>query len=649
MKNSKQNSFHDLELNALSIQSLVQELADLLTDHSKATAVDAQLTVSQVKILSVILAATSPTMGELGEKLDTSLSTVTLLVTRLSRKGLVRRCENRKDKRIVKVRLTLRGRRKIRSVQNSIRRMWEQRLSILPINNQKALIANMESLKCFFHKISLNNRHKKDKSETTSIQLKTDGSINKYDKPSKNKYNRSDKAKRFWLLLLTLSLFTGIFLFGKIDNGNASNEIRPDVSSIFDRSLSLKECTAIALSGNPLIKEQIAALSAARANINIYKSSQLPYINFTYSATHALTPSGAPVVTSVEGVPRQFQSQPLRLSTFKDQIALTQLIYDGGEIAAKINKAKAEHREQGALLEEQKRQISLSIARTFYTALSARELVRINEENFYQANQHLRLAQANFKAGVVAKADVYFAKVPVAKAVLELTRAKNEVLLSFARLLSIMGLDVNQKIEIRDEPGNYNDLPSFQDALSFALNKHPDIIIAQEKINAQKENLKGIKAGKAPLAFFSAAYGWTGYSDDIFPKSPGNSISANVTVPIFDGDLVQSKTKQAESFLSRSMASLKVVEDKITLDVKQAYLSFTSAEESNKNALVAKEYAEENLRLVEGQYKAGVVSIVNLVDARATYLASEVDFMKARYAYELAKIEYLLSAGYSGF
>ena len=259
----------------------------------------------------------------------------------------------------------------------------------------------------------------------------------------------------------------------------------------------------------------------------------------------------------------------------------------------------------------------------------------------------MRLAQANFKAGVVAKADVSFANVPVAKALLELTRAKNEVLLSFARLLSIMGLDVNQNIELEDEPGNYNNLPSFQDALSFALNKRPDIIMAQEKIDAQKENLKGIKAGKSPLAFFSAAYGWTGYSGDIFPKSPGNSISANITVPIFDGNLVQSETKQAESFLFRGMASLKVVEDRVTLDVKQTYLSFTSAEVNNKNAQVAKEYAEENLRLVEGQYKAGVVSIVNLVDARAAYLAGEVDFIKARYVYELAKIEYLLSAAYS--
>lgn len=421
-----------------------------------------------------------------------------------------------------------------------------------------------------------------------------------------------------------------------------------------NQPLSLEDCKNIALSINPKIKEALARLDASLAIIGKEKSLELPSINFTYSLNHSLNPKGPPVISNVAGEPRTFQSQSIAISTFKDQVTISQLVYDGGKVASRIKALKAISKEQSLMLKEEERQLSLNVTKSFYEVLTATQLVRVNDENLLQAKEHLRLAVASFNAGIVAKADVAFARVPLAKAELELTKAKNNLQLGMANLVSLMGLDVNTMIELKDvflssaavNVSTINDaFLSLEEGLNEALANRTDLLALKERINAEEESFKAVKAGKFPTVLVSGGYGWTGYSKIDLPEFPGGNIGAIVTFPLYDGKLNKHEIKEAIAILEQAKNSLEVLKDQVELEVKGAYLNLVAAKEKERAALVALEYAKENLKLVEAQYKNGLVSIINLVDSRTAYLVSQTDVINSRYEHEQAKAVYLLAIG----
>lgn len=451
-----------------------------------------------------------------------------------------------------------------------------------------------------------------------------------------------------FLNLLFLSCF--ILNYGFAQPLQPTSQELYQMQKISERALSLEECVSIALAKNPAIKEAVENLSVTEARTGKERSPLLPSLTFTYSAANTLNSKGAPIVSTFGDTTRNVQSQPITISTFKDQFALSQLIYDGGQIKARIDAAKAVNREQGAHLEEQRRQVVLSVAKTFYNLLSAKELVSVNEENLNKTKEHLRFAEANFKAGVVAKADVAFAKVPVAKAELELIKAQNELKLSMAGLVSTMGLEVNTELNLKEESKRQEvKMLSLEEALSEAIAKRPELEAARERIKAQEANIKWAKAGRSPTLFVSASYGWTGYSNEFLPGSPNNSIGTSLSMPLFDGRLTKYKVEEADAMLKSTKASLESITNAVLLDVKQAYLNLTASQAKQKAASTALEYAKENLRLVEGQYKTGVVSIINLVDARTLYLEGVTELSNTIYEQKLSGIIYLFAAGRNPF
>ena len=104
-------------------------LQDAIDSYSRAMLVmeplrlriweEKQLTVSQLRLTYLIRDRENPSLGELAEALDITGATMSGLVDRLSRRGLVERLQDVTDRRVVRVRLTAEGEQLSRELQRT--------------------------------------------------------------------------------------------------------------------------------------------------------------------------------------------------------------------------------------------------------------------------------------------------------------------------------------------------------------------------------------------------------------------------------------------------------------------------------------------------------------------------------------------------
>src|SRR3990172_854980 len=85
---------------------------------------------------------------------------------------------------------------------------------------------------------------------------------------------------------------------------------------------------------------------------------------------------------------------------------------------------------------------------------------------------------------------------------------------------------------------------------------------------------------------------------------------------IFDGGNKIAKYKEAKASLEAAQARVRVQELAIWKEVEQAYLNVIEGEERIQAAKKAVESAQENFRLAQGRFDAGVGTIIELTDAQ---------------------------------
>ncbi|MCL5773485.1 MAG: TolC family protein, partial [Firmicutes bacterium] len=407
------------------------------------------------------------------------------------------------------------------------------------------------------------------------------------------------------ILFLCLLLNTFTDIASAQDIGGKTLEYNPSAPGT-QKVLTLDDCINIAIAKNQNILLAMEDINAAQARIGQAKSFNLPSLTFNSSFNRNLSPQGPPVTTSIGGNTVSFQSSARYLSTVNDQVTLSKVLIDGGTIRAQIDKAKSSAMASIHNLRIQQNNLTLSVSQGFYRVLLAYRLVTVAELSLSQAQEHLKLAEASFKAGTVARADVVFAEVPVATAKLNVARAIQEKDSSEADLNRLMGIDVNAKLALDKEvvlPDVSYDLSQLQDE---ALKNRPELAMFQAQIGAFKAALMGAKAGNLPVIATAASYGFTGYDNTLIPGFQGWNFNLNLSFPIYNGRLTEYQIKEADANLQKAQTTLDQARQDVLLQVRQAYLNFITAKENVETTKIQVEKANENLRMSEGQYAAGV-------------------------------------------
>ncbi|MDT2814798.1 MarR family winged helix-turn-helix transcriptional regulator [Vagococcus carniphilus] len=143
----------DEKINIVNAQ-LVRVFNDILTieESELKKSQFSDLSIKEMHTIEAIGMGDNKTTGEVAKTLSVTVGTLTVAVNNLVKKGYVDRDRSDSDRRIVRLKLTNRGRLFYRSHQHFHKQMVEAALEDMAVEEKEALVRGLQSLHNFLKK-----------------------------------------------------------------------------------------------------------------------------------------------------------------------------------------------------------------------------------------------------------------------------------------------------------------------------------------------------------------------------------------------------------------------------------------------------------------------------------------------------------------
>jgi multidrug efflux system outer membrane protein len=243
-----------------------------------------------------------------------------------------------------------------------------------------------------------------------------------------------------------------------------------------------------------------------------------------------------------------------------------------------------------------------------------------------QNRELVRLAEGQFRAGVVARADVVRAQAGLASAEGDLIAAQNVVAQSKASLNQSIGASPIAPIAVAAPPPT----PS----VTVAATNIAELVEQRAEI---KRGLAQIEAAEAAVLLAQAGGGLRvtldGRATQSFNPSTQTtySISSGVSFPLSDAGRTQAAVAQAAANLAVARANIETVRLSVQQQAASALLGIVSARARIASARAQLAFAQESLRLAQGRYAAGAGPFLEVIDAQTALVQAEVALATAEY------------------
>lgn len=324
-------------------------------------------------------------------------------------------------------------------------------------------------------------------------------------------------------------------------------------------------------------------------------------------------------------------------------VSLEQPLYIGGKIRAanRIAHFSREMAQQNERLTTT--EIILQTDEAYASVVKAREM-KIAVEH-YQA--FLDELQKNVKSaerhGIKTHNDVLKVQVKRNECLLSVRKAENALRLATMNLCHLIGYPLHSVVMVSDE---LPEVPPIEEWGEIA--DRPEYAILQNKVAISAQQIKVNRAELLPQVGLTAGYnylhGFKINDHNLFDK--GNaSIMVNVTIPLFHFGERHHKVKAAQEALKKNELEREDLFEQMRLELASTANNLEEAALEQEIAVQSLAQAEENRRVSQSQYKAGVETLSDHLEANALWQSAHEAAIHARYQHYIAYLSYIKAAG----
>lgn len=409
-----------------------------------------------------------------------------------------------------------------------------------------------------------------------------------------------------------------------------------------ERTISLKECVAIALENHPDIMASRQDRNKAQANYNLSLAPSRIIINGELRTVEYLKENTSAAKFSLPGKDTTF-------GIFAGATA-NYIVYDANRTrnqeAAKLNIGLAKMNEQKV-----ESGIILNVKSTYYAYAFARDHTVLKQELKRRFGIKLEKTRLLFKNGQRPVQDVTKAEVDLASAALEYERAVNQENLAKIQLLAALGID-DKGIDV--QPLGIDTMPvlrfNLKELYALAENNYPELRISRMNKEVQKINIAVQKSNRSPsLSVFGSLgfenkdlAGTDNITDNFKPDrwDPTFHAGLQARVPIYSGGGIPARVDAAVAEYNKAVYS----EKKLLLSMKSMIRNYHQEMGELKKQIdlsgLMKENAKKHLDFARRSYENGIGSQLELQDAESAVINAEIFYIKAKYDYlsALAKL-----------
>jgi outer membrane protein len=248
------------------------------------------------------------------------------------------------------------------------------------------------------------------------------------------------------------------------------------------------------------------------------------------------------------------------------------------------------------------------------------------------ADQVSALTKSKLKSDL----DLSFANVNLAQAKLLYLDTLNNDKSALASLSAILGYPTLENFELTSETDPLAPPPADVDPLiADAFAKRPEILALEFESESAEKIHQADRDEMLPTISALAAFGDSPVRDDRV-YGPYGAVGVNVQIPIFNGFLFSSKSRETDLRAQATRQRLMDLRNRISRDVRTAWLTATTAFDRVTVSEQLLAQANQALDLAETRYKLGLSSIVELSQAQLQQTQAEIGNAQAGYEYRLA-------------
>lgn len=331
--------------------------------------------------------------------------------------------------------------------------------------------------------------------------------------------------------------------------------------------------------------------------------------------------------------------------------SLTQPLWLAGKVGAALEAAKLYDRSAKRLVTSEEHDVILRVKAAFYGALLAKEEVGVFEEALGQAERSRGTTVARRDRGLASDFDVLRSEVAASEAKPALIASRNRARQSLDDLKLVLGVDVDAPLEIR---GDFDRAPLPPEMVAArregAVARRPERQNAELQVKLLEQNARVVRSDLFPNFYLTGNYAFSGASNDWdrfseMERSQSAAAGIYVSFPFWTSGATTARLRQARSDLRIARIRLEQLEESIRKEIGAAELDLAAAEEQTEATGKAVDQAEMAYRIAETRYENGLMTQIELLDARLALTRTRVNHLRALHDALIAEAAWMRVVG----
>jgi len=402
-------------------------------------------------------------------------------------------------------------------------------------------------------------------------------------------------------------------------------------SAPLPQAVTLDDALASALERHPTVIAAERAVRAAEARLVQVRAGTALQVSVNGRASYG-------TISSTTGSPTGGEPS----ASHSVSVGASLPLYDGGIRTLQLLQAQALLDAARAQLAATRQDVVLAAAQAYFQVLRAQRTVEVREAAQRTAQAQVEQAEAFFRAGTAAQADVIRARAAAANAVAELVAARGQVETALAALRSAMAAPLNQAVSVSEPAAPTIPVIAAADASTEAVRQRPEVRRAEADVRHAEAALRLAQLAAGVQVSVSAT---TAVQVSPDPRQAGWGISATVSYPLFDAGRAGAAVAEAAANLQAATARRDATILQVQTQAHQAVVGLAAASARSEATRVSAEAAQEALRVTEGRYRAGVGTLVDVLTAQSDAAQARVAAVQAVYDLQQAVVNLQYALG----
>ncbi len=436
---------------------------------------------------------------------------------------------------------------------------------------------------------------------------------------------------------ITIILFTGLIAVTQIVTGQTNDSV-----------LTLNACIKLSFTNNFKLRQLKLETEKSRYQYSEILSEGMPRINGFASMDDYFDIPVSMVSGDIFGQPGTIL--PIRLGTKYNAtggIQAGQMIYNASYFATlKLFRKSCQISDLN--LQKGKEELAYNIARIYIFIQITNLQIGLLDSNLIAFQKVCEYSKQHYTNGFIAKIDLDRLMVAVSN-----LEAEKENLLSgrnqqLNMLKYLIGIEQSQPVTLSENTEILNVQKVLADSL---FSSHTDMLILEQKKELANLNLKLSRSEYLPSLTGYAGYSYQAQREqfDLFDNNDywykTSFAGIKLTVPVFEGGRIKNKINQNKIELEQAIIGQNDLKNELYANYLNALQKFNT---SNNVAIKLNEnmiLAENVFRVTNDQYRLGLKSLTDVLNAQSEYNASRLTWLQALLQTRLSEIEIVKISG----